>query len=157
MQRGLVGSEMCIRDSINAEYMGSIEDFVSYTYDKVLKYLSNRDLIKLEEKHIKMIFLSFLSINAIYIPYSELELNGGYSDIVLYPDTRYGVKNSHIWELKFLKKGEDRDKKIKEAREQIKRYERDEKFMRIAEGTTLFKYIILGTKEGVEILDENEK
>eukprot|EP00831_Metopus_contortus_P021380 TRINITY_DN19551_c0_g1_i2.p1 TRINITY_DN19551_c0_g1~~TRINITY_DN19551_c0_g1_i2.p1 ORF type:complete len:132 (-),score=32.58 TRINITY_DN19551_c0_g1_i2:268-663(-) len=24
MQRGLVGSEMCIRDSINAEYMGSI-------------------------------------------------------------------------------------------------------------------------------------
>eukprot|EP00831_Metopus_contortus_P005316 TRINITY_DN12008_c0_g1_i1.p1 TRINITY_DN12008_c0_g1~~TRINITY_DN12008_c0_g1_i1.p1 ORF type:complete len:152 (-),score=26.20 TRINITY_DN12008_c0_g1_i1:138-593(-) len=25
MQRGLVGSEMCIRDSINAEYMGNME------------------------------------------------------------------------------------------------------------------------------------
>eukprot|EP00831_Metopus_contortus_P028958 TRINITY_DN23923_c0_g1_i1.p1 TRINITY_DN23923_c0_g1~~TRINITY_DN23923_c0_g1_i1.p1 ORF type:complete len:202 (-),score=55.00 TRINITY_DN23923_c0_g1_i1:22-627(-) len=28
MQRGLVGSEMCIRDSINAEYMGRTEEFL---------------------------------------------------------------------------------------------------------------------------------
>ena len=133
---------------------GDITDFVTYTYDKVLKYISNRDLMGMEEKHIKMIFLSFLSVNNIYIPYSELELNGGYSDIVLYPDSRYGVQNSHIWELKYLKKGETRQEKLDEAREQIKRYEKDEKFLRLDKGTKRFKYIILGTKDGVEILSQ---
>jgi hypothetical protein len=135
---------------------GNPDDFVHYTYDKVLKYMSNRDLIQMDEKHLKMIFLSFLSVNMTYIPYSELELNGGYSDIVLYPDTRYGVKNSQIWELKFLKKSNDREDKLKEAREQIKRYETDEKFLRLAEGTQLYKYIILGSKDGVEIVDESQ-
>ena len=133
---------------------GDPSDFIHYTYDKVLKYISNRDLMGMEEKHIKMIFLSFLSVNNIYIPYSELELNGGYSDIVLYPDSRYGVQNSHIWELKYLKKNENREKKIQEAGEQILKYERDEKFMRLAKDTKLFKYIILGTKDGVEILSQ---
>jgi hypothetical protein len=131
---------------------GNPSDFIHYTYDKVLKYMSNRDLIGMEEKHIKMIFLSFLSINNIYIPYSELELNGGYSDLVLYPNSRYGVKNSQIWELKYLKKGEYREEKLQEAKEQIARYERDEKFLRLAEGTEIFKYIILCTKDGVEIV-----
>ena len=110
------------------------------------------------------------------VPYSELEMLDfsksekvlgsfketklhmeGYSDIVLYPDSRYGVQNSQIWELKYLKKNENRQKKIQEAREQILKYERDEKFMRLAKGTKLFKYIILGTKDGVEILDENNR
>jgi hypothetical protein len=133
---------------------GDITDFVTYTYDKVLKYISNRDLMGMEEKHIKMIFLSFLSVNNIYIPYSELEMNGGYSDIVLYPDSRYGVQNSHIWELKYLKKGENKQKKLDEAREQIKRYEKDEKFLRLAKGTRLYKYIIVGTKDDVEIIPQ---
>jgi len=132
---------------------GDITDFVQYTYDKVLKVMSNRDLIKMEEKHIKMIFLSFLSVNAVYIPYSELELNGGYSDIVLYPDSRYEVNNSQIWELKFLKKGDDRNEKLKEARAQIKEYENDPNFQRLTANTTVYKYIIIGTKDDVEIID----
>ena len=157
---------MELNDTLNVETIGkgliklamegNPDDFVYYTYDKVLKYMSNRDLIQMDEKHLKMIFLSFLSVNMTYIPYSELEMNGGYSDIVLYPDTRYGVKNSQIWELKFLKKADDREAKLKEAREQIKRYENDEKFLRLAKRTKLYKYIILGSKDGVEIVDENE-
>ena len=73
---------------------GNPEKFVTYTYDKVLKYISNRDLIGLEEKHMKMIFLSFLSINNVYIPYSEIELNHGYSDIILYPDVDIASKTA---------------------------------------------------------------
>ena len=53
---------------------GNPKAFIEYAYDKVMQYISNRDLIKMEEKHIKMIFLSFLSMNEIYIPYSELEM-----------------------------------------------------------------------------------
>jgi len=132
---------------------GEITDFVQYTYDKVLKVMSNRDLIKMEEKHIKMIFLSFLSVNAIYIPYSEVELNGGYSDIVLYPDSRYEVNNAQIWELKFLKKGDNRNEKLEEAREQIEKYENDPNFQRLTTNTKVYKYIIIGTKDDVEIIN----
>jgi len=133
---------------------GEAVPFIEYTYNQVIQYISNRDLIKLEEKHIKMIMMSFLSITQAYIPYSELEMNKGYSDIVLVPDTRYGVKNSQIWELKYIKEKEDPQEKIKEAKEQIKRYEQDEKFQRLAAGTTIFKYIILAYKDRIEILEQ---
>jgi len=133
---------------------GNPKEFIEYSYDKVQQYISNRDLIKMEEKHIKMIFLSFLSMNEIYIPYSELEMNKGYSDIVLVPDTRYNIKNSQIWELKYIKANEDPDKKIEDAKKQIQQYEADQKFQRLAQDTTLYKYIILGYKDKVEILKQ---
>src|SRR6056297_1878716 len=133
---------------------GEAAPFIQHTYNQVIQYISNRDLIKLEEKHIKMIMMSFLSITQAYIPYSELEMNKGYSDIVLVPDTRYNVQNSQIWELKYIKANENPGEKIKDAKEQIKQYEADKKFQRLAQGTTLFKYIILGYKDKVEILEQ---
>ncbi len=133
---------------------GNPKVFIEYAYDKVMQYISNRDLIKMEEKHIKMIFLSFLSMNDIYIPYSELEMNKGYSDIVLVPDTRYNIKNSQIWELKYIKENEKPDEKIKDAKKQIKQYEQDIKFQRLAGGTTVYKYIILAYKDRVEIIEQ---
>eukprot|EP00831_Metopus_contortus_P013223 TRINITY_DN1534_c0_g1_i2.p1 TRINITY_DN1534_c0_g1~~TRINITY_DN1534_c0_g1_i2.p1 ORF type:complete len:228 (-),score=61.29 TRINITY_DN1534_c0_g1_i2:26-709(-) len=42
MQRGLVGSEMCIRDSINAEYMGYLEMWESFN-----QYAKKRELIRI--------------------------------------------------------------------------------------------------------------
>jgi len=132
---------------------GNPKAFIEYAYDKVMQYISNRDLIKFEEKHIKMIFLSFLSMNEIYIPYSELEMNKGYSDIVLVPDSRYNIKNSQIWELKYIKDKEDPQEKIKAAKDQIKRYEQDQKFQRLAKGTTIHKHVILAYKDRVEILE----
>jgi len=135
---------------------GNPRKFVEFTYDKVKKYMSNRDLIGMEEKHIKLIFLSFLSVNNIYIPYSELEMGGGYSDLVLYPDTRYGVKNSQIWELKYIKEKEDPKEKIKDAIEQIKKYEQDAKFQRLAAGTDIYKYIILAYKDKIELLEQTD-
>ena len=135
---------------------GNPRKFVEFTYDKVKKYMSNRDLIGIAEKHIKLIFLSFLSVNNIYIPYSELEMGGGYSDLVLYPDTRYGVKNSQIWELKYIKEKEDPKEKIKDAIEQIKKYEQDAKFQRLTAGTDIYKYIILAYKDKIELLEQNQ-
>jgi len=132
---------------------GNPEEFVEYAYDKVMKYVSNRDLIHFEEKHIKILLLSFLSMNQVYIPYSEPEMNKGYADIVLVPDSRYGVKNSQIWELKYIKEKENPESKIKEAKEQIQRYEADEKFLRLSEGTQVFRYILLAYKDRMEILE----
>jgi len=152
---GVLNIENIGKTLVEFSETGDPTHFIQYSYDKVRQYLSNRDLIGMEEKHIKMIFLSFLSINNLYIPYSELEMNGGYSDLVLYPDSRYNVKNSHIWEIKYLKKGDNREAKIKEASEQIARYENDDQFKRLSAGTTLYKYIILCSKEKVEVIDRN--
>ncbi|MEA1884205.1 MAG: PD-(D/E)XK nuclease domain-containing protein [Thermotogota bacterium] len=74
--------------------------------------------------------------------------------MVLVPDTRYDVKNSQIWELKYIKDNEDPQEKIKVAKEQIKRYEQDQKFQRLTKGTTIHKHIILAHKDRVEILEE---
>eukprot|EP00831_Metopus_contortus_P017358 TRINITY_DN17318_c0_g1_i1.p1 TRINITY_DN17318_c0_g1~~TRINITY_DN17318_c0_g1_i1.p1 ORF type:complete len:140 (-),score=34.02 TRINITY_DN17318_c0_g1_i1:145-564(-) len=60
MQRGLVGSEMCIRDSINAEYMGphkmaKNQLYVKYIYYFIQKYeaslrIAIEDTINIAEK-----------------------------------------------------------------------------------------------------------
>ena len=59
-----------------------------------------------------------------------------------------------IWELKYIKENENPQEKIKEAKKQIKRYEQDQKFQRLAEGTTIYKHIILAYKDRVEIMEQ---
>lgn len=130
---------------------GNPEEFIKFAYEKTREYLSNRDLIQMDEKSIKMILLSFLTMNSVYIPYSEIEMNGGYSDLVLIPDTRYKVNNAQIWELKYIKKNENKEEKIEQAKQQIKKYEQDIKFIRQTKGIKVYKYIILATKEKIEI------
>lgn len=73
------------------------------------------------------------------------------------PDTRYGVKNFPIWELKYIKEGENPEKKIAEAKEQMKRYEKDKKFIRFSKGTTVYKYILLAYKDRMEVLEVQER
>jgi hypothetical protein len=114
---------------------GNPKEFLEYAYDKVIQYIS------------KMIPLAFLAMNHIYIPYS---------DILLVPDSRYGVKNSQIWELKYIKDKENPAEKIKEAKKQIKKYEQDEKFLRLTQGTDIYKYIILAYKDKIEIMDQSK-
>ena len=89
-----------------------------------LNNLSNRDLIKFDEKYIKLIFYCIaMNINS-YSTKSEMEVNRNYPDILLVPRDRTKGYKSIMVEFKYLKKGEKaklEDKK-KEAREQIERY-----------------------------------
>ena len=131
---------------------GDPTEFIRFCYESVMGYASNRDWRQMQEKHVKMILLSFLSITGLYIPYSELEMNGGYSDIVLVPDTRYPIHNSQIWELKVVKQGEDAGAKVAEARKQVARYLQDSAFLRSSQGTQVKSFVLLARREGVEIL-----
>ena len=74
--------------------------------------------------------------------------------MVLVPDTRYNIKNSQIWELKYIKENENPQEKIKDTKKQIKQYEQDPKFQRLAAGTTIYKHIILAYKDRVEISEQ---
>ena len=91
-----------------------------------LNNLSNRDLIKFDEKYIKLIFYCIAMNIKAYSTKSEMEVNRNYPDILLVPrDSSKGYKAVMV-EFKYLKKGEKGklEEKQKEAREQIERYSR---------------------------------
>ena len=89
-----------------------------------LNNLSNRDLIKFDEKYIKLIFYCIAMNIKAYSTKSEMEVNRNYPDILLVPrDNSKGYKAVMV-EFKYIKKGEvaKLEDKQKEAREQIERY-----------------------------------
>ena len=89
-----------------------------------LNNLSNRDLIKFDEKYIKLIFYCIAMNIKSYSTKSEMEVNRNYPDILLVPRDRTKGYRSIMVEFKYIKKGEKakvKDKQ-KEAREQIERY-----------------------------------
>ncbi len=102
---------------------GKIDKIVE-TLKIYLNNLSNRDLIKFDEKYIKLIFYCIAMNMKIYSTKSEMEVNRNYPDILLVPrDSSKGYKAVMV-EFKYLKKGEVAkiEDKQKEAREQIERY-----------------------------------
>ena len=107
-----------------------------------LKNLSNRDLIKFDEKYIKLIFYCIaMNINS-YFTKSEMEVNRNYPDILLVPRDRTKGYKAIMVEFKYLKKGETAklEDKQKEAREQIERYS---EFEEIKDIEGLRKYTIV--------------
>ena len=102
---------------------GKIDKMVE-TLKIYLNNLSNRDLIKFDEKYIKLIFYCIAMNIKAYSTKSEMEVNRNYPDILLVPrDSSKGYKAVMV-EFKYLKKGETGklEEKQKEAREQIERY-----------------------------------
>ena len=112
-----------------------------------LNNLSNRDLIKFDEKYIKLIFYCIAMNISSYSTKSEMEVNRNYPDILLVPRDRTKGYKSIMVEFKYLKKGETSklEDKQKEAREQIERYS---EFDDIKDIEGLRKYtIVVATNE----------
>nr|WP_077360107.1 AAA family ATPase [Clostridium saccharoperbutylacetonicum] len=78
--------------------------------------LSNRDLIKFDEKNIKVILLSIFMSN-VYVANSEYEVEEGYIDVLLTKNKAYEESIKYEWmiELKYLKE------KDKNAFEEVKK------------------------------------
>ncbi|NNG67671.1 AAA family ATPase [Caldanaerobacter subterraneus] len=106
-------------------FQGEIKPFVEFISTNILRRLSNRDMVKFDEKYIKVILFSYLTISNVYRPISERETEEGYIDIYLERDIRIpDVKYEWLIELKYVKKSEkDKVEKIREEGiEQLKRY-----------------------------------
>ncbi|MCL0106137.1 ATP-binding protein [Peptococcaceae bacterium] len=104
---------------------GKIKPFLDYISQSVLKPLSNRDLIKFDEKYIKIIILAYLTITKQFHIISERETQEGYIDIYLEKDLRApDIEYEWAIELKYLKESErDKlDEVIQRGREQLKKY-----------------------------------
>ena len=108
---------------------GDIGPLIKIT-ETSLQKLSNRDLIKFDEKYVKLIMLTYLFLSKIYYIKTEYEVEGGYIDIALLPRINVKAPKHAIIELKYIPKEKFTDsllqEKIAEARAQINKYDTSE-------------------------------
>ena len=125
---------------------GKIDKMVE-TLRIYLNNLSNRDMIKFDEKYIKLIFYCIAMNMPIYSTKSEMEVNRNYPDILLIPRDRTKGYKAIMVEFKYLKKGETAklEDKQKEAKEQIERYSEFEDIKDI-EGLRKYTIVVAGNE-----------
>ena len=70
----------------------------------VLALFSNRDFMRMDEKHIKAVILTLLNQSEVYFIRSEPEVNNRYPDILLLERKPIEVRYQFLFELKFSKK-----------------------------------------------------
>ena len=116
-----------------------------------LNNLSNRDMIKFDEKYIKLIFYCIAMNISSYSTKSEMEVNRNYPDILLVPRDRTKGYKAIMVEFKYIKKGETAklEDKQKEAREQIERYSSFEDIKDI-EGLRKYTIVVAGNEIHVQ-------
>lgn len=141
------------------------EDYVQITkeiaqdgrIDKILELLktyinnlSNRDLIKFDEKYVKLIFYCISMNLNLYRVKSEMEVQRKYPDLLLIPKQKPEEYYSVMIEFKYLKKEEKNklEEKQKEAKEQIKEYS---KFEEIQSLHKLKKYTVVAVNDEIYI------
>ena len=105
---------------------GNVLPFVELVFTQVIRKLSNRDMIRLDEKTMKVILLAYLSLSEVFFAWSEVELGFGYGDLVLVPNrSRPEAKVGFLIELKYLKAGATEEMvtaRLDEAEAQLGRY-----------------------------------
>ena len=71
---------------------------------KILALFSNRDFMRMDEKHIKTVILTLLYQSEVYFIRSEAEVNNHYPDILLLERNPIEVRYQFLFELKYSKK-----------------------------------------------------
>lgn len=85
-------------------FRGQVTPFLRLIFEQVLRKLSNRDLIKMDERALKMLILAYAGMADVFQAFSEMELGRGYGDVILVLDRRYPkAQYSYLLELKHLK------------------------------------------------------
>ncbi len=129
--------------------------------ENTLKGLSNRDFIDFDEKHIKLLFVTFANAAGFYYVKSEPEINQTYPDVMFLWRPPYFPKYQFIFELKYLKKKEagKLEETHKKAKEQLKDYMQNKEmqdFIVRAEGgmETVKAYTVVFVGEKAEMVEE---
>jgi len=97
-----------VRDVVTQMRMyGDIEPLIEIVKG-ILEDLSNRDLIQMDEKNVKMMFLTLLGVDSTYFIKSENENNNGYVDLMLRRKIQLKDITKFEWiiELKYIKESD---------------------------------------------------
>lgn len=147
-----------INVNINENYVQITKEIAQAgKIDKILELLktyinnlSNRDLIKFDEKYVKLIFYCISMNLNLYRVKSEMEVQRKYPDLLLIPKQKPEEYYSVMIEFKYLKKEEKNklEEKQKEAKEQIKEYS---KFEEIKSLHKLRKYTVVAVNDEIYV------
>ena len=125
---------------------GNADAFIKYLKG-ILEDLSNRDLIQMDEKHIKMMILTLLGVDGTYFIQSEVENNKGYVYILLKRKIQFRDITRFQWiiELKYIKESERSalEKVKQEGLNQLKNYEESKFVQEEFEKDDLKKVLII--------------
>jgi len=142
----VIDSDM--KSLIRALAMGDIEPF-GEQLNEVIKTLSNRDHYGFKEKHFQVITLALLSFADFYFIDSQPELNNKYPDILLIGRDEK-VPNNYLFELKWMKSGDNYETVKREGLAQIEGYQKLDKVKSISK---LRSFLLIGSKDGVVFLE----
>ena len=113
-------------------FRGNAKPYLDFFTENFLKRLSNRDLIRFDEKHLKVMLLASLFTSRLYLPNSESEVTEGYTDIYLQKHPAVSdIKYEYVFEIKYVKtdaKDSEIEAKREEAETQIECYKKDPRF-----------------------------
>ncbi|MDR3110448.1 MAG: ATP-binding protein [Planctomycetaceae bacterium] len=86
---------------------GNAIPLIDYVSKNIIRNISNRDLIRFDEKYIKIILLHALLQSQYYFPLTEFEVAGGYVDIYARDVfNSNNVKYEWVFEVKYIKKAD---------------------------------------------------
>ncbi len=105
-------------------YQGRIEKLIEIVEEFLKKVLSNRDLRRFKESHLKVHILTLLHLSRLFYIQSELEAERGYVDIFLRETPQFPVDYEWVLELKYIRKRDagEMERVKSEGMEQLKRY-----------------------------------
>lgn len=135
---------------------GALAPFLELIDSQVLQKLSNRDLIRLDERGLKMLLLAYLSMSEQFLPFSEMELHRGYSDLILILNRRFASRYSFLIELKYVKDEGRDDRALRAAAQgcfvegeaQLQSYLQDQRLKAVEgpAGWKAFTVVQIGTR-----------
>lgn len=134
--------------------LGDIAPFLDVFHSRVLKAFGLKDTRGLDEKTIKLLFMTYASLGRVFYPLSEKEFAQGYCDLFLAashsaPSARF----SWLLEFKYLKanaKPAEIEAAFAAAAEQVERYASDSVLLPILVGDRELKtgmIVFIGTKK----------
>ncbi|MCA0389611.1 MAG: ATP-binding protein [Bacteroidetes bacterium] len=123
-------------------------DYLVEEVSKIMEPLKDNDFQNFRESNLKMIVISILSLNRIFIIDSEREISNGRLDLLLTRYDAYDSKYQFLIEFKYLKmKDESKYEQIKnEGIAQLQRYRSSEEIKRLE---NLKCYLVLFSKKKI--------
>lgn len=123
-------------------------DYLVEEVSKIMEPLKDNDFQNFRESNLKMIVISILSLNRIFIIDSEREISNGRLDLLLTRYDAYDSKYQFLIEFKYLKmKDESKYEQIKnEGIAQLQRYKSSEEIKRLE---NLKCYLVLFSKKKI--------
>ncbi len=145
-----------LRDAIAAMALDGNISLLTAEIRKALALFSNRDFMRMDEKHIKAVILTLLYQSEVYFIQSEPEVNNCYPDILLLERNPIEVKYQFLLELKFVKKKEGTfgwQEKKEQGMQQVAEYLQLKEMKRLS---SLQGYLILTNGSDLEIVQVRE-